>query len=82
MKNPNEKPEGGRKAPEQRNTGAINRKGNNPAPPDIHIAKKVQAYKSIPKARRIDTGYGERKAQGSGQRMNVKSRTWRQRSKS
>lgn len=82
MKNPNEKPQGGRKAPEQRNTDAINRKGNTPAPPDVQNSKKVQAYKSIPKAKRIDTGYGERKAPGTGKKMNVKSRTSRQRSKS
>jgi len=82
MKNPNEKPEGGRKAPEQRSTDAINRKGNKPAAHGVYISKKVQAYKSIPKAKRIDTGYGERKAQGTGKRMNVKSRTSRQRRKS
>lgn len=82
MENPNEKPAGGRKAPRAASADAVNRKGSKPAPADVVNAKKVQAYKSIPKAKRIDTGYGERKAQGSGKTMNVKSRTSRQRSKS
>jgi hypothetical protein len=82
MKNPNEKPDGGRKAPAKQMSEPANRKGGKPAADGVAIQKKVQAYKSIPKAKRIDASYGERKARGTGQRMNVKARTSRQRSKS
>lgn len=81
MKNPNEKPEGGRKAPMKQMSEPVNRKGGKPAAEGVYVDKKVQSYKSIPKAKRIDTGYGERKAAGTGQRMNVKSRESRQRGK-
>lgn len=77
MNNPNQKPDGGRKAPAKRMSEPANRKGGKPAAAGITIQKKAEAYKSIPKAKRIDRSYGEKKAAGTGKRMNVKARTSR-----
>jgi len=81
MKSQKQKPQGGRKANVPSMSEPANRKGGNPASAGVSIQKRSEAFVSIPKSKRIDGSFGERKAAGTGARMNVKSRTTRQRGK-